>query len=130
MTLDEYNAHCKSLTGTTHVVQWGGSHVWKVGGKIFAISELGTGPDKAEPGAEGNIAVAFKCADMSYRMLTELPGIIPAPYLARAKWVRVEPDAEFSDADRRAYLAEAHRIISTKLTKKLQAELGLLPAKD
>lgn len=130
MTLDEYNTFCESLTGTTHVVQWGGSHVWKVGGKIFAISELGTGPDKAEPGAEGNIAVAFKCADMSYRMLTELPGIVPAPYLARAKWVRVEPDAEFSDADRRAYLAEAHRIISTKLTKKLQAELGLLPAKD
>lgn len=130
MTLDEYNTFCESLTGTTHVVQWGGSHVWKVGGKIFAISELGTGPDKAEPGAEGNIAVAFKCADMSYRMLTELPGIVPAPYLARAKWVRVEPDAEFSDADRRAYLAEAHRIIAAKLTKKLQAELGLLPAKD
>jgi predicted DNA-binding protein (MmcQ/YjbR family) len=130
MTLDEYNTFCESLTGTTQVVQWGGSHVWKVGGKIFAISELGTGPDKAEPGAEGDIAVAFKCADMSYRMLTELPGIVPAPYLARAKWVRVEPDAEFSDSDRRAYLAEAHRIISTKLTKKLQAELGLLPAKD
>jgi predicted DNA-binding protein (MmcQ/YjbR family) len=130
MTLDEYNAHCKSLTGTTHVVQWGGSHVWKVGGKIFAISELGTGPDKSTRGAEGNIAVAFKCADMSYRMLTELPGIIPAPYLARAKWVRVDPDAEFSDADRKTYLAEAHRIIAAKLTKKLQAELGLLPAKD
>ncbi|MEH6726051.1 MAG: MmcQ/YjbR family DNA-binding protein [Hyphomicrobiales bacterium] len=130
MTLDEYNAVCKGLTGTTHVVQWGGSHVWKVGGKIFAISDLGTGPDKAEPGVDGAIAVAFKCGDMSYRMLTELPGIIPAPYLARAKWVRVEPDAEFSDADRTSYLTEAYRIISAKLTKKLQAELGLIQAKD
>lgn len=126
MTLDDYNALCKSLTGTTHVVQWGGSHVWKVGGKIFAISELGTGPDKAEPGQDGSVAIAFKCADMSYRMLTELPGIIPAPYLARAKWVRVEPDADFTDDDRKTYIAEAHRIISAKLTKKLQAELGLI----
>lgn len=126
MTLDDYNAFCKSLIGTTHVVQWGGSHVWKVGGKIFAISELGTGPDKAERGQDGSVAIAFKCADMSYRMLTELPGIIPAPYLARAKWVRVEPDADFGDDDRKTYIAEAHRIISAKLTKKLQAELGLI----
>ena len=24
-------------TATTYVVQWGGAHVWKVGGKVFAI---------------------------------------------------------------------------------------------
>ena len=37
MTLDEYNRFCASLHATTHVVQWGGAHVWKVGGKVFAI---------------------------------------------------------------------------------------------
>ena len=37
MTYDEFNAFCRSLPHTTHVVQWGGSHVWKVGGKVFAI---------------------------------------------------------------------------------------------
>lgn len=124
MTLDEYNAFCNGLTATTTVVQWGGSHVWKVGGKIFAISDLGTGSEKSAAGNQ--IALAIKCADMSYQMLTELPGIIPAPYLARAKWVRIEPDAEFSDDDRKAYITEAHRIISAKLTKKLQKELGLV----
>lgn len=124
MTLDEYNAFCGSLTSTTSVVQWGGSHVWKIGGKIFAISDLGSGSTKSAAG--NHIALAIKCADMSYQMLTELPGIIPAPYLARAKWVRIEADADFTDDDRKAYIAEAHRIISAKLTKKLQKELGLL----
>ena len=38
MTLDEYNGFCASLAATTHVVQWGGAHVWKVGGKVFAIA--------------------------------------------------------------------------------------------
>src|SRR4029077_14983438 len=33
----EFNKFCRSLPATTYVVQWGGSHVWKVGGKVFAI---------------------------------------------------------------------------------------------
>ncbi len=37
MTYDEFNAFCRALPATTYVVQWGGSHVWKVGGKVFAI---------------------------------------------------------------------------------------------
>lgn len=125
MTLDEYNTFCGSLAATTCVVQWGGSHVWKIGGRIFAISDLGSGARQPARPSDAGIALAFKCSDMSYRMLTEQPGISPAPYLARAKWVRVEADAAFSDADRKAYLAEAHRIISARLTKKLRAELGL-----
>ena len=41
LTIDDYNAFCKSLPATHYVVQWGGSHVWKVGGpkgKVFAIA--------------------------------------------------------------------------------------------
>jgi predicted DNA-binding protein (MmcQ/YjbR family) len=37
MTFDEFNNFCRALSATTYVVQWGGSHVWKVGGKAFAI---------------------------------------------------------------------------------------------
>ncbi len=32
-----------SLPATTHVVQWGGAHVWKVGGKVFAVGGVGSG---------------------------------------------------------------------------------------
>ena len=48
MTLDEYNAFCGSLPSTTHVVQWGGADVWKVGGKVFAIG--GRGGCRPPPG--------------------------------------------------------------------------------
>ena len=41
MTLDEYNAFCASLPAASHVVQWGGAHVCKVGGKVFAHRRLG-----------------------------------------------------------------------------------------
>ena len=37
MTYDEFNAFCGALKAASYVMQWGGSHVWKVGGKVFAI---------------------------------------------------------------------------------------------
>jgi predicted DNA-binding protein (MmcQ/YjbR family) len=37
MSHARYNAFCRKLPATTHVVQWDGSHVWKVGDKVFVI---------------------------------------------------------------------------------------------
>jgi len=37
MTYEEYNKFCGAFPATSYVVQWGNSHVWKVGGKVFAI---------------------------------------------------------------------------------------------
>lgn len=121
MERQEFDAFCKSLKATTNVEQWGGASVWKVGGKIFAIcSRWGEGE---------NSKISFKCTDMSYTILTEQPGIIPAPYLARAKWVQIETAEAMTDEDIRAYIKTAHTIIAGKLTKAKRRELGLkLPA--
>lgn len=117
MTRDEFDAYCQTLKAATHVIQWGGSSVWKVGGKIFAINTY----SKDDPRDK----ISFKCTDLSYKILCEQPGIVPAPYLARAKWVQVaEPDA-LSNDDLKTYLADAHEIIAAKLTKAKKKELGL-----
>jgi len=117
MTRDEFNDYCARLKATTNVVQWGGSSVWKVGGKIFAICSVwGEGQtDK----------ISFKCSDHSFQVLCELPGVIPAPYLARGKWVQVTSGETLSDDDIKSYIEEAHSIIAAKLTIKLRTELGL-----
>ena len=73
MTLDDYNSFCASLPHTTHVVQWGGAHVWKVGGKVFAIGGWSDGD---------GLAVSFKVSEMAFDILKEQPGLRPAPYLA------------------------------------------------
>lgn len=132
MTRDEFDTYCKGLKATTHVVQWGGASVWKVGGKIFAIcSNWGTDEnceEKEIEGTGGEARISFKCSDLSYQILCELGGVIPAPYLARAKWVLVKAGSVLSDDDVRSYIEEAHTIVASKLTKKMQRELGLLPA--
>ncbi len=117
MTRDEFDNYCKCLKSTTHVVQWGNASVWKVGGKIFAICPLADG--------SGFDRVSFKCSDHSFQVLCELPGVIPAPYLARGKWVQVTSGETLSDDDIKSYLEEAHAIIAAKLTKAKRAELGL-----
>src|SRR5215469_7142074 len=64
MTYDEFNAFCGALRATTYVMQWGGSHVWKVGGKVFAIG----GWREEEP------SFTFKVSWVAFEMLKEQPG--------------------------------------------------------
>ena len=118
MTREEFDTFCKTLKASTHVVQWGGASVWKVGGKIFAIA-----PNVAEDEFQ---TLSFKVSNFAYEILTQQQGIIPAPYLARAKWVQITTPDAMSETDIKNHLEDAHQIIADKLTKALQKELGLL----
>ena len=118
MNYYEFNSYCKSLLVTTYVVQWGGSHVWKVGGKVFAIGRWDNGK---YPG------VTFKVSEIAYECLKNEPGLRPAPYLASRgmKWIQHYGEQGLTDDDLKSYLAESHSIVSLGLTKKKQRELGL-----
>ena len=122
MNYKAYNKFCESLPATTYVMQWGGSHVWKVGdetgGKVFAI---GGWEGKKYPG------ITFKVSDIAFRMLQEQPGLRPAPYLASRgmKWIQNYAKPGLSGKELKEYLSESHRIVSLGLTKKKQKELRL-----
>jgi predicted DNA-binding protein (MmcQ/YjbR family) len=118
MTHDEFNKFCQSLPTTTYVMQWGGSHVWKVGGKVFAIGGWNKGK---YPG------ITFKVSEIAHEMLKEMPGLCPAPYLASRGMKSIQNfDAPgLSDEDLQSYLETSHRIVSLGLTKKLHKQLGL-----
>lgn len=117
MTYDEYNEFCGALPATSHSVQWGNSHVWKVGGKVFAIGgwENSNGP-----------AFTFKASELNFAVLQDQHGFRPAPYLASRgmKWIQ-QYHSHDGDEALKYYLQESHRIVSLGLTKKLQRELGL-----
>ena len=118
MKCADFNKYCKSLPVATYVLQWRGSHVWKVGGKVFAIGVWG---NKNYPG------VTFKVSEIAYECLKYEPGLRPAPYLASRgmKWIQDYGDPGLSDKDLKSYLAESHRIVSLGLTRKKKRELGL-----
>ncbi len=123
-----FDALCAGLPATFMVQQWGGSHVWKVGStaknKVFAMSTFWVGKDD-ETADNGEHALVFKVAPMSFEMLTQEIGITQAPYMPKGGWVRVVEACPLSDDDLAAYIGEAHRMMAAGLTKKMQAELGL-----
>ena len=106
------------MAHTSHVVQWGGAHVWKVAGKVFAI---GGWQDEGE-----ELHVTFKTSDLTFDILKDQPGCRPAPYLASRgmKWIQRTGPQSIDDEALRAYLDESYRLVIAGLTKKKQRELG------
>jgi predicted DNA-binding protein (MmcQ/YjbR family) len=117
MTPKAFEAHCLRLRATTKVVQWEGTSVFKVGGKMFALARGFV--DRSGGG------FMFKTSDMAYGLLIDQGLARPAPYLARAKWVQLIDNNVLSNSQLTAYLDQAHALIVAKLTRKARKELGL-----
>jgi predicted DNA-binding protein (MmcQ/YjbR family) len=122
MNIRNYNAFCRKLPSTTYVVQWGGSHVWKVGGKVFAIA----GDD------DGRFSVSFKVSELAFEILKDRRGLRPAPYLASRgfTWIQHHGKPGLSDAALRDYLRQSHGLVAQGLSKKKRIELGLEQQED
>ncbi|WP_340646561.1 MmcQ/YjbR family DNA-binding protein [Phenylobacterium sp.] len=112
MTPAQLDEACLALPAATRVVQWGGSDVYKVGGKIFAIAGLAGG-------------LMFKVTDLAYEVMTQSGMAKPAPYLARAKWVSFDDLAALDAGEVSDWLRTAHGLVAAKLTRKQRAELAL-----
>jgi len=93
-------------------VQWGDNHVYKVGGRMFAVA-----------GPSGSCS--FKVSDIAFEALTQTGRARPAPYLARAKWVFFDDIAALDDAEAADWLSSAHGLVAAKLTRARRREIGL-----
>jgi len=112
MTPAELEAACRALPGVTMTVQWGDDHVYKVGGRMFAVTS---------PRAH----LSMKVSDIAFEALVETGRARAAPYLARAKWVYFADIAELDVEEARDWLATAHTLVAAKLTRAQRAEIGL-----
>jgi predicted DNA-binding protein (MmcQ/YjbR family) len=113
MNFESAIALSRSLPGVTEDTKWGNDLVFSVGGKMFAVTNLGE--------ATG---ISFKVDDERFLELTDRPGIIPAPYLARAKWVYVEDAKALDDEEAAQLLRRSYELVFAKLTKKAQREIN------
>ncbi len=116
LTLDKLHHFCMSLPAATHVVQWGGSDVYKVGGKVFAIA----GSD-----SEARVFVTFKASETSYEMLKNEPGLKPAPYMASRglKWLQRFDDRTLDDQALRDYISQSYAMVLAGLSKRKRLQL-------
>jgi predicted DNA-binding protein (MmcQ/YjbR family) len=119
MHIDRLRKLCLSFPGVTEQIQWVDHLLFKVGGKMFAITSLEPSP----------VWLCFKTAPESFADLTERPGIIPAPYLAKAKWVGLESRDALGSSELEQLLRDSYELIRAKLPRKIQERLaGAKPA--
>jgi predicted DNA-binding protein (MmcQ/YjbR family) len=113
MNIDWIRDLCLSFPHTTEQIQWGDDLVFKVAGKIHAVTVLNP----------ARIWLCFKVSPEKFAELTERPGIIPAPYLARAKWIALETKDALSPDELRLLLRESYDMVVAKLPRKTREAL-------
>jgi len=115
--------YCMSLPHVTEQVQWENTLVFKIGGRMFALAAL-------EPSGQSmSDCLSLKCSAEVFMELVERPGIVPAPYLARAHWVALESLDAVPLPELERMLREAYELVFAKLPKMAQAELRKPPKK-
>ena len=113
MNVDWIRELCLSFPQTTEQIQWGDVLVFKVAGKIYALTVL----------IPAKTWLTFKASAESFAELTERPGIIPAPYLARAKWVALETKDALPPDELVLLLRESYDMVVAKLPRKIREAL-------
>ena len=118
MSVDFIRELCLSLPNVTEEIQWEDHLLFKIGGKMFAITTLGP----------IGVRLSVKASDDRFAELTEVPGVIPAPYMARNKWIALERWDALRRSEIEEIVRESYALIFAKLPKKKQAELSAKPA--
>ena len=114
MDIETLRDMCMALPAVTEDVKWGHDLCFSVAGKMFCVAAL-----------EGPLTVSFKVPDEEFDELSSSPGMRPAPYVARYKWVLVEDVNKLSRKQWEHYVRQSYDLIRSKLPKKLAKQHGL-----
>jgi predicted DNA-binding protein (MmcQ/YjbR family) len=112
MDLESLRKYCLSMPGATEDIKWGHDLCFSVVEKMFCVT-----------GVDGDSHTSFKVTDEEFEELTARPGIIPAPYMARNKWVAVQDLAALSHDEWKRLVKQSYELIVAKLPKKVQETL-------
>jgi predicted DNA-binding protein (MmcQ/YjbR family) len=110
--------YCLSFPGAFEQLQWESSLLFKVGpkrsGKIFVIYSLFQ---------ESVNRISLKCSPEKFDELAEMDNVIPAPYLARNKWITIQDGCRMKTAELKELISGSYELVFSNLPKKIRAGL-------
>ncbi|MBN8284853.1 MmcQ/YjbR family DNA-binding protein [Zoogloea sp.] len=113
MTPTQVAELCLQLPGAHESIKWSNNRVFSIAdNKMFALLSFP---------AKGRESLAFKVDNDLFLAFTDRPGIRPAPYLARARWVSMEAPFPLPDVELRAALIRSHQLVVMRLARYRQA---------
>ncbi|MCD6065431.1 MAG: hypothetical protein K0S33_257 [Bacteroidetes bacterium] len=115
MDISEIQKICKKHKGVTEDIKWENHLCFNIGGKMFLV----TAPDHVP------VSASFKVSDEAFDELSSKKGFMPAPYMARHKWVHLDDIKRVSKKQWEQYIAESYTLVASKLPAKLKKEIGI-----
>jgi predicted DNA-binding protein (MmcQ/YjbR family) len=100
------------LPYVTEDIKWGNDLCFCIAEKMFCVT-----------GLESPVKVALKVTDEEFEELIERTGFIPAPYMARNKWVLIDSSSKISKKELSHLIQQSYALVKSKLPKKLQEKL-------
>ena len=98
----------------TQDIKWDNHLCFNVGGKMFLI----TAPDEVPCSA------SIKVPEENFEEITGKKGFMPAPYLARYKWVWMDDIRRLSRKQWEEYIDHAYHLVASKLPSKVRKQIG------
>ena len=118
MDIEGIRAICKKLENVTEGVKWGADLCFMINEKMFCVTSL-----------EGPPTTSFKVTDEEFGAMSARKGIIPAPYVARYKWVMVEDPNALTKKEWEFFITQSYSLIAKKQTKKVGKKTVKKPSK-
>jgi predicted DNA-binding protein (MmcQ/YjbR family) len=119
MTPDEVRDHCLSFLGTDESFPFGPeTSVFKVAGKIFALSQLDGRP----------LRVSLKCEPaLAEQLRAAHPAVIPGYHLNKRHWNTVTIDGSLTDQTIGDMVEDSYDLVVSKLPRVRQRALAWRP---
>ncbi len=118
MNLETYYEYCLSKKGVTeHFPFDDDALVFKVGGKMFALSSL-------KQWEKGDPSVNLKCdPDRAQELRAQYETILPAFHMSKVHWNTISINQDLSDQFVKELIDHSYDLVFKSLTKKIQNEI-------
>jgi predicted DNA-binding protein (MmcQ/YjbR family) len=108
--------YCRNLPHVVEDIKWETNRVFSiVGGKMFCV--FSTEKD-------ATTRMSFKVEDHRFLEMTDRSQFIPAPYMARARWVTLVDEQGLEQDELKSLVHRSYELYFAKLSKKAQDALN------
>lgn len=114
MDIEWLRKFCLSLPAVAEDIKWGNDLCFTIATKMFCVVSL-TEPHN----------ISFKVPDDEFDEIVSRKEFIPAPYMARAKWVNLREPDQISKKELERYITQSCDLVKKKLPVKTRKELGI-----
>lgn len=116
MNIESLREYCLSLKGVTEGFPFDEETlVFKVGGKMFALTSLG-----------GPLSVNLKCdPEKAIELRENFPQVVPGYHMNKKHWNTVNIDDSIPDALIQEWIDDSYGLVVASLPRKIRAEIEL-----